>query len=298
MPFVGEAAALATAVLWTLGSFISSALGRRIGALRLNTIRLPLATLMLLASCVLAGGWSRLSPEAVAWLAASGIVGLALGDSFLYSCYTLVGARLGVLLFSLAPAMTAVLGYLFLGETLGPRAMGGVALVTLGVCVVTLERLPSGGGTLARVPLKGVVHGLLAALAQAAGLILAKQGMSLDTSPLFATLVRMVTATAVFYVVMALGRRLENPLAILRSGPRVFRMAVLWVFMGPFVGVWLSLVAVQHTATGVAATLIALEPVMMIPLVVLLEGYRPSARAVVGALVAFGGTALLFLRQG
>lgn len=296
MPFVGEAAALVTAVFWALGSFISSALGRRIGALRLNTIRLPLATLMLLTSCLLAGGWSRLSPEAVAWLAVSGVVGLALGDSFLYSCYTLVGARLGVLLFSLAPAMTAVLGYAFLGERLGATALCGIALVTGGVCAVALERLPTGGGSLARVSTKGVIHGLLAALAQAAGLILAKQGMSLDTSPLFATLVRMVAATAVFYAVMALGRRLENPLAILRSGPGVFRMAVLWVFLGPFVGVWLSLVAVRYTATGVAATLIALEPVIMIPLVMLLEGYRPSPRAVMGALIAFGGSALLFLR--
>jgi len=275
MPYIGEAAALCTALLWTLGSYAHAVLGKRLGALRLNLVRLPLATAMLAMSCLVAGGWSALSPEAVAWLAASGVVGLALGDSFLYSCFALVGARIGVLLFSMAPAMTAFLGYVFLGETMGAQALFGIVLVTSGVCMVALERLPEGGASVDRVPLRGVVYGLLAALSQSAGLILAKQGLSLDTSPLFATLVRMGAAMVVFYLTVALGRRLHNPLAIVRSGPGVFKLAVAGAVCGPFVGVWLSLVAVKHTATGIAATLIA---------------------AILGALTAFAGTGLLFLR--
>jgi len=65
--------------------------------------------------------------------------------------------------------------------------------------------------------------------------------------------------------------------------------------VGPFLGIWLSLQAVQMAPVGIAATLMALPPVILIPLGYLLYGERVGRRGVVGTLVAFCGVALIFL---
>ena len=69
----------------------------------------------------------------------------------------------------------------------------------------------------------------------------------------------------------------------------------LGAFFGPFLGVSFSLIAVKYTETGVAATLMALAPVFIIPPAILIQKERVSTRAVLGAIVAVTGSALLFL---
>jgi drug/metabolite transporter (DMT)-like permease len=65
--------------------------------------------------------------------------------------------------------------------------------------------------------------------------------------------------------------------------------------MGPFLGVWLSLVAVKMIPAGIAATLNAMTPIMVIPVVIFYYKEKVSYRAVLGAVVAFIGVALLFV---
>ena len=71
------------------------------------------------------------------------------------------------------------------------------------------------------------------------------------------------------------------------------RALIVGAVVGPVAGVWLSLVAVQAARVGVAATLMALPPVLLIPLERVVHGRRASRRAVAGTLVAFAGVALL-----
>jgi drug/metabolite transporter (DMT)-like permease len=71
--------------------------------------------------------------------------------------------------------------------------------------------------------------------------------------------------------------------------------AAIGAFFGPFLGVSLSLFAVRHTVAGVAASIMALQPVLIIPLVVVLHRERVGVGGVAGALVAVAGVALLFL---
>ena len=76
---------------------------------------------------------------------------------------------------------------------------------------------------------------------------------------------------------------------------RALGFAAVGAFFGPFLGVSLSLYAVRHTVAGVAASIMALQPVLVIPLVVLLHRERVGVGGVAGALVAVAGVALLFL---
>jgi drug/metabolite transporter (DMT)-like permease len=64
---------------------------------------------------------------------------------------------------------------------------------------------------------------------------------------------------------------------------------------GPFLGVSFSLLAVQQTATGIASTIMSIVPVLIIPPAVLVLHERVSARALIGAIAAVAGVALLFL---
>ena len=84
-------------------------------------------------------------------------------------------------------------------------------------------------------------------------------------------------------------------LAALRH-PRALGLITLGSFTGPYLGVALLLTAVQHISTGVAQTIVALLPVLILPFVIVLHKERVSPRAALGACVAVGGVALLVWR--
>jgi len=299
-PFYGELAALATAVCWTCSSLAFSAAGRRIGSLSLNLIRLVIAFLYISAYCrIRRGSWlpTDASPEAWRLLMISGLIGFVLGDLCLFKAFLLLGPRLSMLIMSLAPPIAAGLGWVVLGERIG--LMGGVGMVVTlgGVAWVVLERQAGPEGaqkTTANEFAKGATLAFLGAVGQSVGLVLSKIGMQ-SYDPFAATQIRILAGivgfAAIFFAVRWWGRTLQG----LRD-TKGMAFAALGAFAGPFVGVSLSLLAIQHTETGVAATIMATVPVLIIPAVVLLHKERVSARAALGAVVAVSGVALLVLR--
>jgi len=290
----GELAALGTAFCWAFTGIFFAEAARRIGALRVNLLRLPIA-LVLLSGALAASGSSlaALTPQRVRLLAASGIVGLTIGDLALFAALVRIGPRLAALLMALAPVFATLAGAVGLGELPGALALGGMAVTLVGVGWVVLERRD---GQAHPFEHRGAIAlGVLAAACQGFGLVLAKAGMAGEVPPLVATWVRMGVATAGMWLLAALSGRTAG-LAIADGARRAFLPVLGGAVSGPFVGVWLSLVAARYTDVGVAATLMATTPVLIIPLVMHTERYRPSLRAVGGALVAIAGVALLFTR--
>jgi drug/metabolite transporter (DMT)-like permease len=298
--FYGELAALATAFCWTCSSLAFSAAGRRIGSLSLNLIRLVIAFLYITVYCrVRRGLWlpTDASPEAWRLLMISGLVGFVLGDLCLFKAFLLLGPRLSMLIMSLAPPIASALGWVFLGERIGLMGGLGMAVTLAGVAWVVLERQSEHEQQHKTTPnefAKGTTLAFLGALGQSVGLVLSKVGMQ-SYDPFAATQIRILAGIlgfgAIFFAVRWWGRTMEG----LRDR-RGMAFAALGAFAGPFVGVSLSLLAIQHTETGVAATIMATVPVLIIPAVVLLHKERVSARAAFGAIVAVGGVALLWLR--
>ncbi|GAB4372210.1 MAG: DMT family transporter [Calditrichia bacterium] len=296
MNYIGEIAALTTALCWSLTSIVFTAAGKRIGALQVNLYRLPSAIILLTLTYTLFSGSFSSPLEPMLWLLLSGIVGLALGDTFLFQAFVTIGSRLSMLLLSLAPPMTAVLAFIFLGERLNLLAISGIIITLAGVSWVVSERTPDPLGGHKRVSLKGILWGVLAALGQAVGLIFAKKGLIAEIHPLLATLIRMVGATLVLWPISLMSGRVKNPIRLFTRDTTALKLVFIGVIFGPFLGVTLSLVSVKYTDTGVAATLMSVVPVVMIPLVILIEKERPSWRAVLGACITVLGVAILFLR--
>lgn len=291
---MGELAALGTACCWAVTSLVFAEAARRVGALRVNLLRLPLAGVLL--SLTLAFRelpFAGLDRSRLSYLAASGVVGLVAGDLAFFEALRRLGPRLSALVMASAPIFAFVAGVPLLGEVPSARAGCGTVLTLAGIAWVVSERR-HGAPASERSP-AGIGFGVLGAACQGVGLALAKLGMAEAVDPLAATWIRISVATTAIWLLAALGGRLAG-IGLLGALQRAGRFVLAGAFFGPFVGVWLSLVAARYTAVGVAATIMATTPVLLIPLVAVTEHYRPSLRAVLGTVAAVVGVALLFVK--
>jgi len=290
----GELAALGTATCWSFTGLFFAEAARRVGALRVNLLRLPVALVLLsVMLAVTRLPLATLDGRRVAWLTASGVVGLVIGDLALFEAMRRIGPRLALLIMSLAPISASVAGLAMLRERPGRLALAGIAITLAGVASVVSERRE--GESRGSHEAVGVACALVGAVCQGLGLVLAKLGMAGDVPALAATWVRMGTATAVIWLLTALAGRTRHVAPV--DGFRTAGIPILGgAFFGPFLGVWLSLVAAKLAEVGVAATIMATTPVLVIPLLVARERYRPTGRTLVGTVVAVVGVALLFSR--
>jgi drug/metabolite transporter (DMT)-like permease len=298
--YAGQLAALGTATFWAFAALSFDAAARRIGALSLSLIRLVIAFgFLCLAAWAMRGLPLPLdaSPRAWGWLAASGLIGFTFGDFCLFRAYVMIGPRLSLLMMALAPPLTAIIGWLLLGETLGGRDLLGMALTVSGIAWAVLERSPrSAAETSSAAPrpsLAGLAMGFGGALGQAGGLVLSKVGMG-SYDAVAATQVR-VLAGILGYTLLFLPFRWWPRVGEALRDRRALGFATVGAFFGPFLGVSLSLYAVRLIAAGVAASIMALTPVIVIPLMVLVRRERVGFGGIAGALVAVAGVALLFL---
>ncbi len=295
--YTGQIAALGAAGLWACTALAIDAAARRIGSLTVNLIRLVFAlALHVLASWIFRGLPLPVDAplHAWVWLTISGLVGFTFGDLCLYRSYLVLGPRLSTLMMALVPPLTALLGWLALGETLTPRDLLGMTLTVTGIAWAILERKPAGSAASAHITPAGIALGFGGALGQAGGLILSKIGMAGYGNALAATQVRVIAGVAGYTLLFFILRWWPNVRSGLRDG-KALGFSALGAFFGPFVAVTLSLIAIRETVAGVAASIMALTPVLIIPPVVLLRGERVGVGGVVGALVAVAGVALLFL---
>jgi len=296
MPLLGEIAALATAACWVVSSLSFQSAGRRVGSLPVNFLRLLLAfSLLGLYTLTVQGSFfpAGASPHAWLWLSFSGLVGFVFGDLFLFKAFVEVGARLSMLVMASVPVQTTIIGYLLLGETIGPIGLLGMAVTLAGIALVILGRR-NGAGTPQTGTRRGIGYAFLGALGQAVGYVLSKYGMG-DYDPFAATQIRVITGAVGFTLIVTLRGAWPRVGQALRDAGVMSRISA-GAFFGPFLGVSLSLLAAQHTATGIAATLAGTTPVLILAPARLLLKEPIGWREVLGALIAVTGAAIIFLR--
>ena len=236
-------------------------------------------------------------PYRFLWLGLSGLIGLALGDSLLFQCYVLIGPRIGILLLSLGPVFGTLIAWLLLGERLTLVELAAMALALGGMTWVVLERGNGANPTPAegRRYGTGILLGAGAALCQSTGLVVAKLGLAGGFPALSAVVIRMTVAMAVMWLWTALRGQAGSTIRRLRGDPQTSLAIFGGTVIGPFIGVWLSLVAVQAALVGVASTLMAMSPVLSLPLARWVSHERVSRYAVLGTVVAMIGVACMFL---
>jgi drug/metabolite transporter (DMT)-like permease len=292
----GEISALGVAVCWTMSALFFEKAGNRIGSLAVNVIRLAMAIVFLgIGTLVTRGMFLPLDATAHQWfwLSLSGFVGFFLGDLCLFYSYTLIGSRMAQLVMTLAPPVTAFIGFLFLSEHLTILQITGISVTVAGICMAMLGK-EKGEKLNFKVPLRGFLFAFGGALGQALGLILSKKGIG-NYDAMAATQIRAFTGGFCFFMLVTFLRRWKN-IRVAFGDKTGISSVFMGSFFGPVVGVALSLFAVQHTEAGVAATLMGLVPIFIIVPSAIMFKQRITAFQVIGAFISVGGSILLFIR--
>ncbi len=296
MAHLGEMAALATALCWTISSLFFEVASKRVGSMVVNVLRLCLAFLFLSVYSLIVRRMpfpADATPHAWVWLSLSGLAGFVLGDTCLFKAYSVIGARVSMLIMATAPLLTALIGWVVMSETLTPLAALGMALTVGGIVLVVLERNPAQNHVKLSYSPRGLLYALGGATGQAVGLVLSKYGMG-SYDAVAATQVRQVAGIGGIVIVSLLFKTLG------RVGPAVqdrhtMQPMLIASFFGPSLGVSLSLLAVQHTSAAIASTLMAIVPILIIPPAIFLFKEKVTLKEALGALVAVAGVVVLFM---
>ena len=299
---IGSLASTGAAVCWVFTALVIAEAGRRVGSAVVNVSRLIVAVILLFLvhRFIFGAWWPDVSMESIVWLAASGIIGLGIGDQLLFQALVDAGSRITTLLLTLAPPITALLAWPVLDETLSIVAILGMSITLGGIAWVVSEQ---DGSSKHPHPRRGILLGIGAGIAQAVGLILAKLGMVLpdasgeSMNPWSATLVRIVFGVimaVILLVMLRLQARVDDDHQPIRRNYILVSVLILvGAIFGPVLGVWLSLVGIDRVETAIAATLMALSPIFILPFAVWIEKDRITGRAIVGAIISVIGVAVL-----
>jgi len=304
-PNAGEIAALLTALCFSASSIFFTMAGRVFGPLISNRLRLLIAVILLWITHWIAFG-SPIPWEAERqqwfWLSISGIVGLVIGDFFLFKAYVSIGPRLGLLFLSLSPALATILAWILLGETINAGSIFAIFLTLIGIAWVVLESkpelktsndLPSIQSR--EVYIKGIIAGLIAATGQALGMVLAKKGLSHDLPALSGNVIRMTAAFIALWAVTIIQGQVLSTIQQAGNYKSGLIYILIGAFFGPLIGVSLSLFAIQKTNIGIASTIIALPPIFLLPIGHFIFKEKITWQAIVGTVMAITGVSLLIL---
>ncbi|MEO0098967.1 MAG: DMT family transporter [candidate division WOR-3 bacterium] len=289
---LGEIAALGTAFSWSFGSIFFTFASRQIGAFMVNRLRLTIAFSFIIITHYLIFG--RLSPLASSfswfWLGLSGLIGFTIGDTLLFRAFVLLGPRLTMLVMSLVPVFGSILARIFLNETLSQAKILAILITLFGITWAIGKR---NGGRPTNYRF-GIISALGAAFCQALGLFASKKGLGNNLSPISGNLIRVLVGTTTLWLFPLFWRNLGKTFKKLQDR-NIFLPLLGGAIFGPFLGVGLSLIAIQRTKIGIASTLMALPPVILIPLSRWIFKERISLSAIFGTIIAFLGVALIFL---
>jgi drug/metabolite transporter (DMT)-like permease len=289
---LGELAALMTALLWSGTSIAFTEASVRVGSFHVNISRLVIAFLLLIVTILISGFDATMSPAQIFNLGMSGFIGLVIGDTFLFKAFQYIGARISMLIMALVPALSAILAYIFLGEVILPLQILGMIITIVGIAIVVLQRKDNK----VKPDYRGIFYAFMGAVGQAGGLIFAKLAFNeADLNGFVAASVRIAVSIIFIYPVFVIVNRNPNPFYKFAGDKKALLYMLTGSVIGPYLGITFSLIAISYTQVGIASTLMATPPIIMLPMVRYYYKERIPPLSTLGAFIAVSGVALLFL---
>jgi len=284
---IGIAAALGSAASWSVGALLFSRLGESLSSFAMMLVKGGISIVLLGFLAVLLGGYSEIGAQAYFYLALSGLLGIALADTFFFSALKEIGPRALVLLMTIGQVFTVILAVILLGERLPLNGWIGIAMIISGITIGML----SGASGKGRSSSKGIVFGLISVISMSVSVILVKKGLE-GTPTVYATFIRMLAGTLGMFLMGIVTGRLKTWVTPFRDRSLIWKF-FLAVCVITFGGFWLSIVAFKYTSVAVANSLISTEPIFIIPLSVIFLKEKLTSRAVAGAVIATAGVITL-----
>jgi drug/metabolite transporter (DMT)-like permease len=290
--------ALGAAACWAVGSVMSVTPARHLGAFAFTRWRMAVVAVMLWTVVAVQGNWHSFDSHAWGIMAVSGLIGIFIGDTALFSAINRLGPRRAGVLFATHAAFSAVLGFALLNERMSLQAMLGGLLTLAGVMLAILlgrhkDENHAWEVDHGRVRV-GVALALLAALCQAVGSLIAKPVMAQQADPIMASAVRVTVATAAHAALFLTGFRAAR--ASQSPTLRVLAQTGLNGFIAMGIGMTLVLLALEKGDVGMVAILSSVSPILVLPLLWLQLKRAPAPGAWLGAVLTVLGTVLILWR--
>lgn len=300
----GELIALLTAVFWTITSLAFQQATRRAGSISVNIIRLFIALVIYAVISSFTRGMFLpfdASSHQWIWMSISGLIGFVFGDYFLLKSYEFISARITMLIMSLAAPLASIISWFVLGETMETLSLIAMFITLFGIVLVITEKKQLEDEQLGKKSRKlqfsfapkGLIFAFLGTIGQATGLVLSKYGMR-DYNVFAATQIRIIAGAFGFLILVTLIKRWPRVKQAATDSVSM-KFIMIGSIFGPFLGVYASLLAIKFTTIGIASTIMAIIPVLIIPPAILLYKEKVTVKEVIGAFIALGGIILFFI---
>jgi drug/metabolite transporter (DMT)-like permease len=292
----GEFAALAVAIFWTITALAFESASRKVGSLTVNILRLSLAFFFIGFFTLVSRGHFLpvdASMHNWIWLALSGIVGLVLGDYFLFRSYPLIGSRFSMLIMTLAPPLAAFFGFFILGESLTIMQLAGMIIVIFGISLAIFKKPVRGERLSFKIAPAGLLFAFIGAIGQGLGIVLSKYGME-GYDAFASTQIRIIAGVIGFSMIITALRRWGNVAAAIKNPPAM-KALMLGAFFGPFLGISFSLLSVKHTQAGIASTIMSIVPVLILAPSAWIYREKITPVEIAGAVISVAGVAFFFI---
>ncbi len=293
---IGQLAALIAAFLWAASSFIYSFVGQKIPPLQLNFLKGIIAIFLILMTVgIQQPRIGSIAPMPALMLALSGLIGIGLGDTAFFLALNNLGVRKTLLLETVAPPMSAFLGFILIGEIIAPQLWLGIVLTLFGVIWVIWER---SGRELAVGYKSGLIWVMLAAISQSLGAVLSRMALlNSEITPLESSLIRLLAGSAIALILslIPIFSKDKSLISTIRSLPsRTILIIFLASFGGTYLGIWLQQISFKYTSIGITQTLLATSPLFSL-LIALVRKEKVTLRSFLGVTLALIGVSFLFI---
>lgn len=294
---IGEIAALLTAFSFSLTSICFTFAGRKISAITLVAMSMPISWLLIVVIHQLTLGTffpMDATPDRWLYLGASGILAFGIASYFMLNAYQYIGPRLTMLVASFAPVLGAILAWIFLGQTLPANAIIGVIVVIFGIIWVVAEPRKDKSEFANPNFRRGILYACLMTLAQSTAFVFSSQGVSGDFSPFSATMIRLTVGIVAIWIVIAFQGNIKSTITIYNHDLRLFFQLLAAAILGPVIAGSLLLFSFQRIPVGIATTLSHTTAIILIPLSYFFFKEKVTLRAIIGTVIAIVGIAIIF----
>lgn len=300
MLYIGEISSLIVAFLWSIGPTFFTLAGNRIGSWAVNRTRIIYALFVVIIIHFFVYG-SFFPFEAGLnrwiWLGLSGIIGLGFGDIALFYAFTTIGTRLSMLIYSLAPVISAMAGLFFWGEHLSIIQI--IAMIVTVLAITYVGVLSNEREANFKIKSKnywiGFLAAILGAIGQALGLIFSKMGIYGDFPALSGLVIRLLGGTILIWGMTFLKKQVKDTIDSIKEDKKSHLYIWIGTLTGPIGGIYFSLLGLKYASLGVASVLQSLSPIFLLPIGALIFHEKISFKAVIGTVVAMIGVAFIFL---
>ena len=290
---MGSFYALMTAVMWAAAVIFLKRSGETIPPFALNVFRVAVSTVFLVPTILLAGQqvFYRAPLRDYLTLFASGVIAIAISDTFLLMALNRLGAGIMAIVDCLYAPFIVLFAFVILGERLGLWQWAGLALVIAGVLIAARHEPPR--GTTARQILIGSLFGVIAMATVAFGIVIAKP--VLNRSPvLWATTMRQIGALIVMIpVAIVLPERRE--IAGLFRPARNWRYSVPATLLGSYLALIFWIAGMKYSLAGPAAILNQTSSIYVLIFASIFLKEPFTARKVIASVLAVGGIVMVTL---